>query len=82
MAVPENQYIVLPETIAGKKREERWVEVLRRWLVKCPQCSEVRLVVGAQENDQYVCKDCGHTFTIRFSAATNDALSKRPPENK
>ena len=27
--------------------------------MKCPQCSEVRLVVGAQENDQYVCDDCG-----------------------
>ena len=26
--------------------------------MKCPQCSEVRLVVGARENDQYVCKDC------------------------
>ena len=80
MAVPKNQYIVLPETIDGKKRGERWFEVLRRWLVKCPQCSQVRLVVGAHENDQYVCKDCGHRFTIRFSA-TNDALSKRPPEN-
>ena len=67
MAVPENQYIVLPETIAEKKRGERWFEVLRRWLVKCPQCSEVRLVVGAHENDEYVCKNCGHRFTIKFS---------------
>ncbi len=66
MAVPENQHIVLPETIVGKKPGERWSEVLRRWLVKCPQCLEVRLVVGAQENDQYVCKDCGHNFTITF----------------
>lgn len=81
MAVPENQYIVLPETTVGKKRGERWLETLRRWLVKCPQCSEVRLVVGAHENDQYVCKDCGHSFTIRFSAATNEALLKRPPED-
>ena len=72
MAVPENQYIVLPETIDGKKRGERWFEVLRRWLVKCPQCSEVRLVVGAHENDQYVCKDCGHRFTIEFSMAEKE----------
>ena len=70
MAVPENQYIVLPETIEGKKRGERWSEVLKRWLVQCPQCSEIRLVVGAHENDQYVCKDCGHGFTI-----TNDDLA-------
>jgi DNA-directed RNA polymerase subunit RPC12/RpoP len=72
MAVPENEYIVLPETIDGKKRGERWVEVLRRWLVKCPQCSEVRLVVGAHEDDEYVCKNCGHRFTIKFSVTTKE----------
>jgi hypothetical protein len=54
MAVPENQYVVLPETIDGKKRGERWFEVLRRWLVECRQCSEIRLVVGAHENDEYL----------------------------
>ena len=72
MAVPENQYIVLPETTDGKKRGERWFEVLRRWLVKCPHCSEVRLVVGAQENDKYVCKDCGHRFTIELSVTAKE----------
>jgi transcription elongation factor Elf1 len=72
MAVPENQYIVLPETIDGKKRGERWFEVLRRWLVKCPQCSEVRLVVGVHEDDEYVCKNCGHRFNIKFSEATKE----------
>jgi len=72
MAVPENQYIVLPETIDGKKRGERWFEVLRRWLVKCPQCSEVRLVVGALENNEYVCKNCGHRFNIKSSGATKE----------
>ena len=59
--------VVLPETTVGKKLGESWSEVLRRWLVQCPQCSEVRLVVGAQENDRYVCKDCGHSFIITFS---------------
>ena len=72
MAVPENQYIVLPETIDGKKQGERWFEVLRRWLVKCPQCAEVRLVVGAHENDEYVCKNCRHRFTIKFSEAKKE----------
>ena len=66
------QHIVLPETTDGKKRGERWFDVLRRWLVQCPQCSEVRLVVGAHENDQYVCKDCGHSFSITFSAVTRE----------
>ena len=72
MAVPENQYIVLPETIDGKKRGERWFEVLRRWLVKCPQCSEIRLVVGAHENDEYVCKSCAHRFNIKLSGPTKE----------
>jgi rubredoxin len=62
----ENQHVVLPETTIGKKPGERWSEVLKRWLVKCPQCLEVRLVIGAKEDDRYVCKDCGHSFTITF----------------
>jgi uncharacterized protein (DUF983 family) len=77
MAVPKHEYIVLPESTAGKKRGERWSELLRRWLVRCPQCSEVRLAVGVKENDQYVCKDCGHSFKIKFSARTNDKPAKR-----
>ena len=44
--------------------EQRWLMTLRRWLVQCPQCTEVRLVVGARENDRYKCKRCGHDFTI------------------
>ena len=44
--------------------EKSWLVSLRRWLVQCPQCTEVRLVVGARENDQYQCKQCGHDFTI------------------
>ena len=66
MALTKNQYVVLPETTVGKKQGESWLEALKRWLVRCPQCLEVRLVVGAVENEQYVCKDCGHKFTIKF----------------
>ena len=44
--------------------EKSWLVTLRRWLVQCPQCTEVRLVVGARENDQYKCRQCGHDFTI------------------
>ena len=73
MALPENEYIVLPDATINKR--ERPFEILRRWLVQCPQCSEVRLVVGARENDQYVCKDCGHSFTI-----TNDDLAEQSRE--
>lgn len=80
MAVPENNYIVLLKTTAGKQRSERWLERLKKWLVQCPQCSEVRLVVGAKENDRYVCKDCGHSFAVQVSAVTNDERAKRTRE--
>ena len=74
MALPENKYIVLPKL---KKEGNRPFEILRRWLVQCPRCSEVRLVVGARKNDQYVCKDCGHSFTI-----THDHLAKQSREGE
>jgi DNA-directed RNA polymerase subunit RPC12/RpoP len=74
MALPENKYIVLPK---AKRERIRPFEILRRWLVRCPQCSEVRLVLGARENDQYVCKDCGHGFTI-----TNGDLAKPSREDQ
>jgi DNA-directed RNA polymerase subunit RPC12/RpoP len=77
MALPENQYIVLSDATVGEKHGGRPFEILRRWLVQCPQCSEVRLVVGARENDHYVCKDCGHSFTI-----TNDELAKESREDE
>ena len=67
VSMEENDYIVLSGGGLKKRPEESWAEILRQWLVKCPQCSEVRLVVGARENDQYVCKDCGHSFAIRRS---------------
>lgn len=77
MAVTENDYVVLFDTTARKQPGERWFERLRQWLVQCPECSEVRLVVGAKENDRYVCKDCGHSFTIKFPAVTNDERTQR-----
>jgi hypothetical protein len=42
----------------------RWLEMLRRWVVECPRCAEVWLVVGAREMDGHVCKGCGHGFRI------------------
>ena len=46
--------------------------MLRRWYVRCPGCAVVWLVVGARENDNHVCKGCGHGFAIRLSAARGD----------
>jgi len=55
-----------PET--SNPEAKKWREVLRQWLVQCPECTEVRLVVGLQENDQYICKDCGNSFVIGFQS--------------
>jgi ribosomal protein S27AE len=76
MAIPEKDYIVLSEGRFTKRPREGWFEILRRWLVQCPQCSEVLLVVGAHENDRYVCKDCGHSFVIRLSTAVQENLPR------
>ena len=75
MALEKSGHVVLSEGNSRKRGRESWAEMLRRWLVECPSCSEVWLVVGARENDRYICKDCGHTFFIRFSGAANDRQS-------
>jgi formylmethanofuran dehydrogenase subunit E len=64
MSLAETKYVVFQEHELKKEATESLPDALRRWLVKCPQCTEVRLVVGARENERYVCKDCGHSFTI------------------
>jgi len=69
MALGSSEHIALTAPEIEKGAAENWLEMLRRWLVQCPQCSEVRLVVGAHENDRYVCKDCGHRFIIGFQSA-------------
>ena len=74
MSLAETKYVVFSEHELTKHATESLPETLRRWLVKCPQCAEVRLVVGARENEHYVCKDCGHSFAIKLSVAANDEL--------
>ncbi len=69
MGVRETAYVVLPDERPARKEGENWLGILRRWLVECPQCAEVWLVVGARENDPYVCKGCGHGFAIKFLTA-------------
>ena len=39
---------------------------------RCPQCQAQWLVVGARENDRYVCKDCGHGFPIKLSSGEEE----------
>lgn len=75
MGLAETKYVVLSEARFTKPETERWRDILRRWLVQCPSCAEIRLVVGARENERYVCKDCGHSFTIKLSVAASDNLS-------
>lgn len=54
---------------AGRRRAESWPAMLRRWLIECPRCAQVWLVVGARENDRHVCKDCGHGFVVSLAVA-------------
>jgi transposase-like protein len=75
MALEKKEYVVLSEGNSRKKERESWAEMLRRWLVECPRCSEVWLIVGARENERYICKDCGHKFVISFSGVANDRSS-------
>ena len=69
MGLQETAHAVQPGNVAAEKGRESWLGKLRRWLVECPRCAEVWLVVGARENERHVCKDCGHRFTIRPQAA-------------
>ena len=69
MGLEQSDYLALTGIRTRRGSEESWLEMLRQWLVQCPQCSEIRLVVGAQQNDQYVCKDCGHSFSISRAIA-------------
>ena len=77
MALPGNDYVVLSGDTFAESSGENWLETLRRWLVQCPQCSEVRLVVGIHETDRYVCKDCGHDFAIKLSLASKGKRDKK-----
>ena len=74
MGIKEAGNVVLPDgrAVERKRRREGWLESLRRWLVECPQCAEVWLIVGARDADSHVCKECGHAFTIRVSAAAGE----------
>ncbi|MBD0371817.1 MAG: hypothetical protein ICV60_13330 [Pyrinomonadaceae bacterium] len=74
MALGGKSYVVLTEGDTEKKvrASESWLEMLRRWIVECPSCSEVWLIVGARENDPYVCKTCGHGFSIRLPTEAAD----------
>ena len=72
MGFGHSDYLGLTSTGTGKASRGSWLEMLKQWLVQCPQCSEVRLVVGAHEHDRHVCKDCGHSFVISRSNSAED----------
>jgi transposase-like protein len=66
MGLGPSEHMALTAPESRRRAGENWLEMLRQWLVRCPQCSEIRLVVGAHEKDQYICKDCGHRYVIDF----------------
>jgi len=71
---PSEMARTAPQTRKGARKN--WREMLRQWLVQCPECSEVRLVVGAHEKDRYICKDCGHSFVIGFQSRHKPSACK------
>jgi hypothetical protein len=74
MSLSGGDYVVLPDGVTETRvrASESWLEILRRWIVECPQCCEVWLVVGAHEGDTYVCRDCGHNFTIKLEISRGE----------
>jgi hypothetical protein len=80
MEIKEVGYVVLSDGRARERKRKRdgWLDILRRWLVECPRCTEVWLIVGARDNDMHVCKECGHSFAIKLSVTTGE--SKASPD--
>ncbi len=68
MKLGPGEHIAQGAVEARRDPGDNWLEMLKQWLVQCPQCSEVRLVVGAHEIDRYICKNCGHSFVIGFQS--------------
>ncbi|MBA3442324.1 MAG: hypothetical protein H0T92_20910 [Pyrinomonadaceae bacterium] len=50
---------------AEKEARKRRREILRSWTLRCPQCKQVWLVVGAREGGRHKCKSCGRSFTVK-----------------
>ena len=75
MALSEEKYVVMSKDQIGKTSRESWLEILHRWLVRCPQCAEVWLAIGIQEDERYVCKDCGHDFAVRSSVNNTEEFA-------
>ena len=47
-----------------RRDRESWRDMMRRWMLRCPQCAQTWLVVGARVNDMHECKSCSHSFVI------------------
>ena len=67
--------MVLSESNTEKSVGESWPEILHRWLVRCPRCQAQWLVIGARENDRYVCKDCSHGFLVKLPEGFGNGTS-------
>jgi hypothetical protein len=49
---------------AEKTDREGPRELLRSILLRCQQCGQAWLVVGAKVNDRHKCKSCSYSFLI------------------
>jgi transposase-like protein len=53
-----------PRARVTKRDRERWREMARREVLRCPACDQSWLVVGARANDRHTCKSCHHNFVV------------------
>ncbi len=40
-------------------------EALKQLFQTCPKCGQVWLIFGMEENDEYTCQACNHSFIIQ-----------------
>ena len=75
MALSMEKYFVMSNGLIEKTSRESWLDILHRWLVRCPHCAAVWLAIGIRENERYVCKDCGHDFAVKNSVNHTDRFA-------
>ncbi|MDQ3684874.1 MAG: hypothetical protein M3430_04650 [Acidobacteriota bacterium] len=62
-AAIKNQLVPLHLGATEEARTE-WHAIKRRWTLRCPQCGQTWLVIGARAGDEHKCKSCHYSFVI------------------
>jgi acetyl-CoA carboxylase beta subunit len=68
--IPYFVIITSNKTFGQEKEEHRWA-TLQNCFVRCPRCSEIWLVPGANKNEEHLCAHCRHNFLINSLTIVN-----------